>query len=32
MIPQWEASIKETRIMREFYFHQEAFEAGHGDD
>lgn len=32
MIPQWEASIKETRIMREFYFHQEAFEAGHGDE
>lgn len=32
LIPQWEASIKESRIMREFYFHAEAYEAGHGDD
>lgn len=31
-IPDWEASMNETKIYREFFFHAEAYEAGHGDD
>jgi hypothetical protein len=32
VIPKWEDEKNAGKLYREFHFHQEAFEAGHGDE